>query len=285
MSNSNSRPNLRIQTVNLTTKPKSPCSTPPPSRRDLVVWRVAWKFGLHVRAEPRVESDIVNELSFEERVQEQRKEGDWIKHSKGWTLTINMRTREVLMRKVDPDDLELHHLIFKFHGVTNEHKRLLSRARVLHASQLELSNARKTFCTAAAVLGSHSKASSEAVRTVQNFFLLESSVGTEEMKHFDDLKTNVIDPLEKLEVNARQAQEAVERAERELAEKRVANERAAKAAEDGNAADKEEEEEEEKEEGQEKGGGGTQQGEKSAPLAEKKAVIGEKAVKQAGEAE
>mmetsp|Transcript_35775 Transcript_35775/g.50115 ORF Transcript_35775/g.50115 Transcript_35775/m.50115 type:complete len:232 (-) Transcript_35775:246-941(-) len=47
------------------------------------------------------------------------------------------------------------------------------------------------------------------------------------------------------EVNARQAQEAVERAERELAEKRVANERAAKAAEDGNAADKEEEEEEE----------------------------------------
>ena len=50
-------------------------------------WKVVWATNVYVRNGPTRDSPKVAELTPGTIVQELRREGDWLQHSKGWTLT------------------------------------------------------------------------------------------------------------------------------------------------------------------------------------------------------
>ncbi|GAB5364205.1 hypothetical protein AAMO2058_000949300 [Amorphochlora amoebiformis] len=184
------------------TKPTK-TSEPNPHESQQPLWKVAWRFGLNVRAEATNDSPSVGTLRHGFLLTQLDKKDLWIRHNMGWTLIENRNTSRTLLRRVDQDDLVIMDLMNSFLLTKSELDRLQKTAIAVTNARRDMIKARMGFAKQAAVCGSHSKSTSKAVASVQSYYLTQAELNEMEKKSVDAFIKAFVHPLSDLQVEAK----------------------------------------------------------------------------------
>ncbi|GAB5364443.1 hypothetical protein AAMO2058_000970800 [Amorphochlora amoebiformis] len=143
-------------------------------------WKVISRKELSIHHAPSSTSDTNGFLVPQEMVTAFEKKGQWIRHSRGWTLTLMKKSS--LMVQITSEDEELDFLIYKFTGLRDEVRFTTKRLKELIDARKEYRKTAAQFARTLAIMGSHSKAPVGAVQSVQKFFMTEGKLKEEDEK-------------------------------------------------------------------------------------------------------
>mmetsp|Transcript_25415 Transcript_25415/g.40951 ORF Transcript_25415/g.40951 Transcript_25415/m.40951 type:complete len:370 (+) Transcript_25415:3566-4675(+) len=177
------------------------------------IWRVSWRNDVEIWSSPfkNAQREFLGYLRRDSFIEEIMCEGDWMKHSKGWSLVRDKTRARVNLRKSSKRDVEVAIILQQFDEIVTGWRIILRRSKEKAHYANMLLGAREHFVRQLAIIGSHSKVSEKRTSKVaqQSFHTRYLEQVVRRLERIEESRKRILN-LEMSTLKARRAYEISE---------------------------------------------------------------------------